>query len=380
MGKKTPKRRPGRPKQPKPTFAELRAWCGIAALADEEHGTVTFTKAAGHLGFEASTLTRLVRSLSEKTRAILEDEDVELYKYDASARVATPTEIGMRLAERFTQPVADIDDVEQFIKSLRGGDRTLRVVASQGLLEHYLVDEIAKVQKRLRKDAPQSSAGRQPVPVKIYARGGGGAIKLLRAHKCHLAYVGELEPDSIRRKYPKVFADPSKSESAKSAPASLLECKGAPNGVNLYVPEGHRLLDNEFLKESPNGQHKRIQQALKIIRDDGLPLILPGTWSVFRQQLEAHFEAHGVSLHRSKIEEFDTGRTIIAAVASSMGKTIQQEVIVGPKPPRHVKLIRLEGFVPQWRILVAYYSDFLSLPARMLLENTTGVKVRPRSE
>jgi len=353
------------------------------ALADEQHGTVSFTKAAGHLDYDASTLTRLARSLSGKACAITGDQDAVLYKYDASARVAIPTDFGKQLAELYTQPVAYIDDAQRVLKDAwgqQGNDWSLRVVASQGLLEHHLIDRIVEVRNKLKRDVPQTAEAREAVAVKIYARGGTGAIKLLRARKCHLAYVGELKPGTIRETYPKLFADPPDSEATRSVPAKLLRCPDFPTAVNLYVPVGHRLLKNQALKEAlklaRRGQKSGIRQALKIICDDDSPLILPGKWSVFRQGLEEHFEESGVV--PKHIEEADTGRAIMAMVAASgMGKTIQQEVIVGKESELRsdIKCVSLAG-VLQWHILVAYFQDyFLSRAARMLLESTTGAKL-----
>jgi DNA-binding transcriptional LysR family regulator len=328
-----------------PTFHELRAWCSVAEQK-------SFLKAGKELGLKTASVHSLVANLGEKVKVLCGSD---LYDYNAKSREIVPSEIGLKLAERARAAVRTVQDARSFLKGLQSADHSVRVAATLGPLNDWIIPALSSIREKY-----------PGLAVELLTRGSSGALELVRDRRCHIALA-----------VAEAFRKDDFPERFEARPLRTL-------GVYLLVPRGHPLASlpgfleaHQVVKSAEEGDRWRdaCKKVLHAITEAG-GLILPARGGAFRDRVEQVFHKHNVRLPPF-IQEFDTSYTILSAVAHKLGIAIQQEppvsVYEGPRIERFV-LSRLFG---EWKVVAVFDPLLLTVPAKDLLAALPGEADEP---
>lgn len=331
---------PGKRANLEPTFVELRDWCRAV-----ERGT--FASAGADLNVTGNAVQAMVERLDRKVREQYNIKE-RLYVFDPVERKIRATAEGRRLYDLVVGPVAELEGALNEFGKLRQGEQPLRVAASLALWEHWLLRLVGQ----MRGDFKALS-------LRLFSHGSDGCLQLLKSHQCHLAFIGRLsghvyEPIPQRAR--------TKRHLWRKVPLALFVPSSAETGYALHA-------DSDFCtwtERARRGKKGALAEVMVRIRNTRA-LILPGTFSQLRRQLDSLFveTLGGVGLDPREVQEFDVGRTILTAVAAELGVSIQQKW--SREVPSGVEAIDLSGILPEWEVSVVWDPLYLSEPARHLL-------------
>lgn len=342
------KKTPGKKKTPKdqPTYAELRAW--LATVRSRN-----FSRAAKHLDCSPATVQLLVRSLGEKVQAIL-GPDAKLFTYDSAARTIEPTEhVGRKLFEWADSHISEVEHATQYIREfLTTKSNSLRVAAADAVWQSRLLSAVAKVQKKKYDD----------LELRMYARPTARSLEKLRVHDCQIAFVSAIAFDAEE------FPERVRFEEFYRFPVELL----VPASWKLATDESFRNL----LARARHNDHEARREVLDtILRAPSL--ILPGEFAVFRRHVDDVFRAHGLPRKGCATQEFDTGASIVRAVANGLGAAIQQSCVADAAfsyepgeihQPNCLRRIPLHGVFHDWVVLGVWDPLYMTAPAKEFLD------------